>query len=232
MIEPDKYHIYFGNKRARSNSGGILDVDANGGDGQRANPVENIFYAKKSTMKEGKYQLKVNNYSRRSEGVGFEIEIEIEGTQYNFTYDKVLRGQQTIDVAEIEYSKKDGFKVTSKLESRTASKQVWNVATQTLIPVTMVMNSPNHWDGEQTGNKHWFFMMKDCLKPEPARGFFNEFLKNDLDQHRKVFEMLGNKMKTPESTQQLSGLGFSSTVRNQLVVKVDGAFSRTLKVNF
>lgn len=232
MIEPDKYHIYFGNKRVRSNSGGMLDVDANGGDGLRANPVENIFYAKKSTMKEGKYQLKVNNYSRRSEGVGFEIEIEIEGTQYNFTYDKVLRGQQTIDVAEIEYSKKDGFKVTSKLESRTASKQVWNVATQTLVPVTMIMNSPNHWDGEQTGNKHWFFMMKDCLKPEPARGFFNEFLKNDLDQHRKVFEMLGNKMKTPESTQQLSGLGFSSTVRNQLVVKVDGTFSRTLKVNF
>lgn len=39
-------------------------------------------------------------------------------------------------------------------------------------------------------------------------------------------------MKTPYQEHQLSGLGFSSTMRNSVIVKVDGTFSRTLKVNF
>lgn len=50
--------------------------------------------------------------------------------------------------------------------------------------------------------------------------------------HRKVFEVLADKMKTPYQEHQLSGLGFSSTMRNSVIVKVDGTFSRTLKVNF
>lgn len=41
-----------------------------------------------------------------------------------------------------------------------------------------------------------------------------------------------DKMKTPYQEHQLSGLGFSSTMRNSVIVKVDGTFSRTLKVNF
>lgn len=48
----------------------------------------------------------------------------------------------------------------------------------------------------------------------------------------KVFEVLADKMKTPYQEHQLSGLGFSSTMRNSVIVKVDGTFSRTLKVNF
>lgn len=36
----------------------------------------------------------------------------------------------------------------------------------------------------------------------------------------------------PHQEHQLSGLGFSSTMRNSVIVKVDGTFSRTLKVNF
>lgn len=43
---------------------------------------------------------------------------------------------------------------------------------------------------------------------------------------------LADKMKTPYQEHQLSGLGFSSTMRNSVIVKVDGTFSRTLKVNF
>lgn len=54
----------------------------------------------------------------------------------------------------------------------------------------------------------------------------------ELTPHRKVFEVLADKMKTPYQEHQLSGLGFSSTMRNSVIVKVDGTFSRTLKVNF
>lgn len=82
------------------------------------------------------------------------------------------------------------------------------------------------------GNKHYFFMLDDCKNPEPVRGFFNEYLNSELTPHRKVFEVLADKMKTPYQEHQLSGLGFSSTMRNSVIVKVDGTFSRTLKVNF
>lgn len=75
-------------------------------------------------------------------------------------------------------------------------------------------------------------MLDDCKNPEPVRGFFNEYLNSELTPHRKVFEVLADKMKTPYQEHQLSGLGFSSTMRNSVIVKVDGTFSRTLKVNF
>lgn len=41
-----------------------------------------------------------------------------------------------------------------------------------------------------------------------------------------------NKMKAPYSDNQLSGLGFSSTIRNSVICKVTGSFTRTIKVNF
>ena len=67
------------------------------------------------------------------------------------------------------------------------------------------------------------------LSPSP---WLNEYLNSELTPHRKVFEVLADKMKTPYQEHQLSGLGFSSTMRNSVIVKVDGTFSRTLKVNF
>ena len=75
-------------------------------------------------------------------------------------------------------------------------------------------------------------MLENCINPDKARGFFNEFLNESLTEHRKVFEVLGAKMKVEESKNQLSGLGFSSTQRNQIVCKVQGSFSRIIKINF
>ena len=61
---------------------------------------------------------------------------------------------------------------------------------------------------------------------------YNEFLDNSLNTHRKVFEVLAGKMKCPVSKEQLSGVGFSSTQRNELICKVAGSFTRTLKIKF
>ena len=94
------------------------------------------------------------------------------------------------------------------------------------------MLSPNCWDLQKNGNLHYFFMLDRCLNDGKARGFFNEFLTQALDEHRKVFEMVGTKMKTEESTNQLSGLGFSSTQRNSLLCRVKGSFNRVVKINF
>ena len=75
-------------------------------------------------------------------------------------------------------------------------------------------------------------MIDGCRNDGTARGFFNEFLKAELDKHRKVLEMVGSKVKVEGSDQQLSGLGFSSTMRNSLVCRVKGSFTRTIKIVF
>lgn len=94
------------------------------------------------------------------------------------------------------------------------------------------MLSPNYWDGQGIGNKHYFFIIEGCKNPESVRGFYNEFLKDDLMSQKRVFEVLGSKMKIDYSDNQLSGLGFSSTIRNSIICRVKGATERILKINF
>jgi hypothetical protein len=162
---------------------------------------------------------------------GFKAEIEFGGNIYQYEYDEPLANKEWITVAEVTLKDRE-FYITHCLKESQSTKQVWGVNTHRFHKVKMLMNSPNHWDGEKTGNKHWFFMLEDCNHSGKARGFFNEFLKDDLHEHRKVFEVLGSKMKTEESSNQLSGLGFSSTQRNSVLCKVSGSFTRTLKINF
>jgi hypothetical protein len=94
------------------------------------------------------------------------------------------------------------------------------------------MLSPNYWNGRPVGNKHWFFMLQDCVREGSSRGFFNEQLSDSLREHRKVFEILGSKMRTEAEGEQLSGLGFSSTKRNNVYAKIRGAFTRTVNIVF
>jgi len=99
--------------------------------------------------------------------------------------------------------------------------------------VSVCMYSPNYWDKQDgIGHRHYFFMLKNCINDTDPNGFFNEFLKESLMKHKRVFEALGSKMKVEHSENQLSGLGFSSTKRDNLTVKVEGAVSRVLKVVF
>ncbi len=233
MYEPGGSHVFFGTyRRSKSPNGGMLDVDANGIDGIREDPVENIFYSSKRTMKPGTYRLEVNNYNRRDHNkAGFEVEIEALGETYHFSYDKALKSGGTVVVCEITHEKDGTFTVSGNLPKTSAVKTIWSLPTQSFHPVRAVMLSPNFWD-DNIGNKHYFFMLEGAKNPEAARGFYNEFLNHELDKHRKVLELVGAKLKVSDNPNQLSGLGFSSTQRATLVARVKGSFTRTIHITF
>lgn len=233
MIEPDHNHIYFHNKGELSRCGGMLDVDMNAGWTFSTTPVENIFYSDKKKMKEGVYELYVNQFALRDTGnVGFEVEIDFMGKVWNFVYDKMVKQGEDILVANFKYSKAEGIAFLGGMDSTKAVKTIWGVNTNTFQKVKTIMYSPNHWDGHGIGNKHFFFMLENCVNDEGARGFYNEFLKEEFTPHRKVFEIVGGKTKVADSNEQLSGLGFSSTQRNSVLCRVTGKFTRVIKVLF
>lgn len=232
MNEPGSHEISYLNRRHKSPSWGELDLDANGCDGIRPDPAENIFYADKSRMREGIYTLWVHQYARRSDGAGFEAEVEFDGQALRFAYDKAMRTGEKIVVAKIQYSRAKGFTIIDSMPSSQASKTVWNLTTQTFHKVNAIMFSPNFWDDGRVGNKHVFFMLDKCLSGDRARGFYNEFLNEELSAHRKVLESVGSALKAEATDRQLSGLGFSSTQRNHLLCRVKGAFTRTVRITF
>ncbi len=230
-IEPSRNEICFYQKRNPATSG-MLDVDIihpeNG-----VTAVENITWQNKSKMGYGEYKFFVHNYSNRGGRTGFSAEIEYEGQVYLFNYNKELRQNEDVQVASVFYSKQEGFSIKEKLPSSTSSRTIWGLSTNKFHPVSVFMYSPNYWDEQDgIGNRHYLFMLKDCIDDEEPNGFFNEFLKEDLLEHKRVFEALGSKMKVEDSKDQLSGLGFSSTKPDSLVVKVEGSVNRILKIQF
>lgn len=231
MIEPDGHTIYYPHKGRLSPSYGVLDVDMNAGVGTSRAPVENICYADRRRMKEGVYILKVHQFSmRETQDVGFVVEIEFDGVVHTLAYPEPVGMRQLIEVARIQYTKKDGFRLVSSIPSQLATKTVWGVQTQQFRKVSMITLSPNYWDGGQVGNKHYFFVLDGCRHDGKVRGLFNEFLKPELDKHRKVMELVGSTVRTEESEHQLSGLGFSSTKRESLVCRVSGSFNRQVRI--
>lgn len=228
-------HIYFSHKISRY-TGGELDIDitdpiyqckSNGGVA-----VENITYPSKERMKPGTYKFYVNQYSFRN-SQGFKAEVEVNGEIHSYEYNSPVRGN--VDVAEVILDQSGNFKVVDKLPGNcaTISKDVWGIKTLQFTPVSVVCYSPNYWDEQKgIGHQHLFFMLKDCINPEEPNGYYNEFLKPELEQHRRVFEALGSKAHVKDVDDQLSGVGFSLTKRNDLIIKVKGATERVLKVKF
>lgn len=228
-------HIYFGCRKSLRTRG-ELDIDITQPVDQcRASngvAVENIIYPSKEYMIPGTYKFFVNQFAYRG-SQGFKAEIEVNGEIHSYEYNAPVRGN--VDVAEVILDQSGNFKVVDKLPGNcaTISKDVWGIKTLQFTPVSVVCYSPNYWDEQKgIGHQHLFFMLKDCINPEEPNGYYNEFLKPELEQHRRVFEALGAKAHVKDVDDQLSGVGFSLTKRNDLIIKVKGATERVLKIKF
>lgn len=233
-IEPNGNEIYFSNCRKPSLSSmtGQLDVDIIHPDGKIA--VENITWSDKSKMQPGVYKFFVNQYSGSARN-GFRAEIEFNGEIHSFDYNSSMRVGQDVYVAEVTLDANGGFTIRENISgnSKITSKTVWGVTTNEFTPVSLICYSPNYFDEQNgIGHRHLFFMLNGCENDEEPNGYYNEFLKSELEKHKRVFEALGSKCHVEDSEDQLSGIGFSMTKRAELIVKVKGATERILKIKF
>lgn len=226
-VEPGGNRICF--SKPRSFTGGNLDIDITDPRNQMPKgAVENITYPSLSKMPDGIYNLVVHQYSARN-SKGFKAEVEFDNEIYSYEYTNDVRGY--VPVAEVTLND-DLFSIIHKLPESNSSRELWGLETNKFHRVSLACLSPNHWLDNKVGNLHYFFMLNGCKSDVPVRGFHNENLIPELLKHKKVMEVLGSSSMLEPSDYQLGGIGFNSTVRDELIVKCDGSFKRTIKIKF
>jgi hypothetical protein len=213
----------YGNKF--SQCGGQLDLD-NTMPGNKI-AIENIYFKDLKSLMKGKYRFYVNQFSARN-SQGFKCEIEFEDQIFTYEYNRPVSG--SITVATVSFDG-ENFEITHSLPETNSSKSIWNIDTNKFHKVNLVCLSPNYWS-DNVGNKHYFFMLENCKSDIPLRSFHNENLNSELLQHRKVMEVLGNTTMLEPANKQLCGLGFNSTVKDELILKLSGTHKRTIKIKF
>jgi hypothetical protein len=230
-LEPDGFKIYFSNKVSRK-TGGNLDIDITQPQSHKASykkdVVENITYPNLNSMTDGTYKMYVHQFNARN-SKGFKAEIEFNGELYSYEYPRPVTGM--VAVAEVTLSKGE-FTIKHLLPESMSSRDIYGLETNQFHKVNLLCLSPNHWEGNDVGNKHYFFMLDGCKSPVSLRSFHNENLIPDLLLHRKVMEVLGSTHMIEPTDKQLSGLGFNATVRDEVLVRLSGNFKRMLKIKF
>ncbi len=219
------------NNRVDHTSGGKQDVDYTAAAPENYIPIENIAFPDMKKLRDGKYVFKIHNWQlREPTKSGFRAEIEFGGQIFHYNHPAPLKNKQWITLAEVTL-KNGVFTIEHKMESKTSSQTKWNIGTEKWHNVKAITFSPNYWNSE-IGNKHHMFFLEGCKSDDTTRAFYNEFLKEDLAKDRKVFELLGNRVKVEPVENELSGLGFSDTIRNEMIVEVTGNIKRLLKIKF
>lgn len=229
-IEPTGHEIYYDSYKGHKTPvcGGMLDVDMIR---PETTGVENIFWTEPERIKDGAYRFFIVNYDGgRNNGAKAEIAYGDEVFTYLVGHEII----KPVDIATVHI--KNGMidhidQSEYLVDSNATSKEIYGLETNQFHKVNLVCLSPNHWDGA-FGNKHYFFMLDGAKAPESIRGFHNEFLIPELLEHRKVMEVLANSMKVESTDKQLSGLGFNATVRDEVVLRLQGTHKRVIKVQF
>lgn len=226
VTEPNGNKIWFRDKHSPY---GCLDVDMNAGSGTTREAVENVTW---HAPRDGQYKVEVNNWAKReASDQGFTIEVESNGALHQFSSAKSPAGSATMLAVTLTVKDQKVVKIEpgAGVTGGSFSQEKWGVKTEQFTKVNAVMLSPNHWDDNAAGNKHYFFLLDGCQSPVPMRGIYNEFLAPELEVHRKVFEVLGNKTQCEPTADQLAGVGFSSTKSDAVIVRIG---SRNYHIQF
>lgn len=223
-------HIYFRNK-VDYESRGNLDIDI-------INPVlnepavENITFPTRSEMPDGVYTFCTHCFTFRGGRGGFRAQIEFDNQVFNYDYSQAMRQDEIVKVAEVTKTG-DTFTIKHFISTDLKSQTIWGINTNQFVPVSVIMHSPNYWEGEEgKGPKHTFFMIEGCVNNERPNGFFNEYLNADFKDYKRVMEALGAKAAVEDKEPQLSGIGVSYTQHAYVYLKVYGNIERVLKVTF
>lgn len=229
-IQPDGEKIFYASYKGRKTSmSGMLDVDM-------INPekmgVENIVWSSLSAMEDGNYKFLIENFNGGT-NKGFKAEIEFNGETYSYEYNVPVIGHHKQIPVAIVTLKKGQFAIEHLIpESSVSSKEIYGLETNQFHKVNLVCLSPNHWGENNVGNKHYFFMLDGCKSPVSIRSFHNENLLPELAKHRSVLEVLGATNMIETTDKQFSGLGFNATVRDEVILKLQGTHKRIIKLKF
>lgn len=223
FTEPSRREIYYGHM-VDDSSHGMLDVDRRHIKENEV-AVENIVWGNKALVlgKDQTYNFMVVNYERFGcqSTSGFRAELVVGDEVYHFDYPRYIGQTEKVPVATVVV-KRGKITVIPTLPAQSAtSHKIWEVPTNKFVPVSLMCYSPNYWQNNAVGLKHYFFMLKGCQSDETPNGFYNEFLNSELLPHRKVFEALGAQMAVAPTSNQLSGLGFCASRRNTLTVRIN-----------
>ena len=229
-IEPGGNRIYFSNPK-NNRTGGNLDIDIQNPLSHKRNNkdvVENITYPDLNKMDDGAYDLIVRQYSADN-SQGFAAEVEFNGELHEYAYDRPVKGD--IKVATVTL-KNGEFSIVHHLPSTSSSKPMYGLDSQQFHKVDLMCLSPNYWGENNVGKKHYFFMLDGCKPDSDVVSFHTENLHSDLVPHRKVLEVLSTMRMLEPVDKCLAGIGFNSTVKDELIVRLKGNFKRIIKIKF
>ncbi len=206
-VEKSGVHIYHGAKKS-THTGGELDIDITNPKGVA---VENIVWPR---LVDGTYEMYIHDYSGSRLKDKFNCELLIGDTKFTYEYSGSMPSR-TVNIATVTI--KNGVASVNH-ELVPTSETDGKVE---LVPVSLIMLSPNHWGNNNSGNKHFMFMTDGNTSTEHFRGFYNEYLKSSLSEDRKAFDLLSSKMMVEPTPDGLTGFGFSSTSKQDIYIKAD-----------
>lgn len=220
------------NRRNDSETGGSQDVDFVKTPGNSI-PVENITFPDLSKLPDGIYRCVIHNWSERHPNTsGGKCEIAFNGSNEVYEYDyPVLKNKKWCDVAEVTL-KNGKFSIKHILTPKSVDKEVYNLKTKRFHKVNLVCLSPGHWGSNSYGVKYYYFMLENCKPDGPIKTYHADALVDDLYKERRVLEPLAATMMLDPIDDQLSGIGFNSTVADDVILKLKGSVNRTIKVKF
>lgn len=224
-------HVYHGKQYSKKYNC-HLDVDMNVSNLVRG-AVENIVFINKESMVVGDYIYSVKNYTKREDhDQGFVVEVEIDGeiSTYSRQVNPANKRQESMVAFHF-----DGDKIIlPKSESSRGAEGInkWGLKGNNFARLNKMFLSPNYWNGNKSGNKHYVLDLEGCKSDEPMYPFFVEQLNPAFREDRKAIEMVSKNIKVQPEDSQVSGLGFSSSTKNHFVAEVNQSGKKKIyKVN-